>query len=78
MTGSSHGKHDVSTNEVVDPEEQQLALSGDYNPPPGGDLSILMAATVSFLNKRKPQEFVVMLGNPKKINSKTFIIQKTV
>ena len=53
--GSSHGKHDVSTNEVVDPEEQQLALSGDYNPPPGGDLSILMAATVCAAEFRQKQ-----------------------
>lgn len=37
------------------PEGQQLALPGSYKPPPGGDLSVLMAATVYAAEFRQKQ-----------------------
>ena len=55
MTGSSQGKHDVSTNEAADPEGQQPAPPGNHDPPPGGDLGVLMAATVCAAGFRQRQ-----------------------
>lgn len=41
----SHGQHDVSANELANPEEQQLTLPVPYAPHKG-DLNIFMAAIV--------------------------------